>query len=67
MVSGYVGPREEVHNEPIYRNIWSQLREFGDGEVVRLIVPRALIVDAAPFKTGAPPAAQSVPRVDERG
>jgi dienelactone hydrolase len=59
VVSGYFGPREELHSEPIYRNVWSQLREFGDAELVRLVVPRALIIDSTPFKTGAPPAARS--------
>jgi dienelactone hydrolase len=58
VVSGYFGPREEVHKEPIYRNVWSQLREFGDGEIVRLIVPRALIVESAAFQTGTPAAAK---------
>jgi dienelactone hydrolase len=33
VVSGYFGPREEVWQEPIYRNVWSQLREFGDADL----------------------------------
>jgi dienelactone hydrolase len=46
LVNGYFGPREELHDEPIYRNIWGLLREFGDAELVDLIVPRTLVVEA---------------------
>ncbi len=55
VVSGYFGPREEVYKEPLYRNVWSQLREFGDGELIRLILPRALIVESSEFRIGPPP------------
>ncbi|MCI0378757.1 MAG: hypothetical protein L0215_14205 [Gemmataceae bacterium] len=58
VVSGHFGPREEVHNEPIYRNVWSLLKQFGDGEVIRLIVPRGLQIEHAAFATGDPPAAR---------
>jgi dienelactone hydrolase len=30
---GYFGPREGLADEPIYRNAWGLLREFGDAEV----------------------------------
>jgi hypothetical protein len=33
LVSGYFGPREQVWQEPIYRNVWNLLREFGDAEI----------------------------------
>ncbi len=33
VVSGAFGPQEEVWKEPIYRNVWGLLREFGDAEV----------------------------------
>ncbi|HWY86426.1 MAG TPA: hypothetical protein VNX28_06865 [Gemmataceae bacterium] len=58
-VSGYFGPREDVHGGPIYHNIWSQLREFGDGEIIRLITPRALIVDNSAFPSASAPAARA--------
>ncbi len=46
-VSGYFQPREELWKEPIYRNVWGLLREFGDAELARLIDPnRGLIVEA---------------------
>ncbi len=58
LVSGYFGPREQLWREPIYRNVFGLLREFGDAELAALIAPRALIVeqsDAPPVK-GPPPA-----------
>jgi hypothetical protein len=47
-VSGYFGPRESVANEPIYRNVWGLLRDFGDAELAALIALRKVIVDPAP-------------------
>lgn len=58
VVSGHFGPRENLFDEPIYRNVWGLLKEFGDGEIVRLIVPRSVIVEQSPFSTGKPPAAR---------
>ncbi len=54
LVSGYFGPRERVWSEPIYRNVWGLLREFGDAEIATLIAPRSLIVEyaRAPKVTG---------------
>ncbi len=46
-VSGYFQSREEVWQEPIYRNIWALLHEFGDAEIASLIAPRTLIVEAS--------------------
>jgi dienelactone hydrolase len=50
LVSGYFESREHVWSEPIYRNVWSLLREFGDAEIASLIAPRGLTVEhcAAP-------------------
>ena len=45
LVSGYFAPREKIWKEPIYRNVWSLLREFGDAELASLISPRSLIVE----------------------
>jgi cephalosporin-C deacetylase-like acetyl esterase len=47
-VNDYFGPREAVWKEPIYRNVFGLLREFGDAEVARLILPRTLIVQPKP-------------------
>ena len=56
VVSGYFGPREGLWTEPIYRNVWSLLTDFGNAEVAALIAPRALIVEGAtaPAVTGPP-------------
>ena len=56
LVSGYFGPRERVCDEPIYRNLFGQLNEFGDAEIAQLIVPRALVVEhsRAPEIQGPP-------------
>jgi len=57
-VSGYFGPREGVWSEPIYRNVWGLLREFGDAELVNLIAPRGIYVEVSevPKVSGPPPA-----------
>lgn len=59
LVSGYFGPRDAVWSEPIYRNIFGLLREFGDAEIASMIAPRALIIEPAraPAVAG-PPAAK---------
>lgn len=46
-VSGYFGPREAMWSEPIYRNLFGLLKDFGDAELAALIFPRALVVEAA--------------------
>ncbi len=58
LVSGYFGPREGLWSEPIYRNVWRLLEQFGDAEIARLLAPRRLIVEATPppSVTGPPPA-----------
>jgi dienelactone hydrolase len=57
VVSGYFQPREKVWKEPIYRDVWGVIREFGDAELASLIAPRALIVEASqgPEVAGPPP------------
>ena len=39
-VSGYFKPREKLWAEPIYRNVWGLLDEFGDAELLSMIEPR---------------------------
>ncbi len=48
LVSGYFDSRQKIWAEPIYRNVWGLLREFGDAEVASLILPRTLIVEHSP-------------------
>ena len=60
VVSGYFQSRQELWKEPIYRDVWALLREFGDAELASLIAPRALIVEATagPEVDGPPPATE---------
>lgn len=44
-VLGAFGPQDHLHDQPIYRNAWSMLRDFGDAEIARLVVPRGLYVE----------------------
>ncbi|MDE0084291.1 MAG: prolyl oligopeptidase family serine peptidase, partial [Candidatus Poribacteria bacterium] len=57
VVSGYFQSREEVWREPIYRNVWGLIHEFGDAEIASLIAPRPVIVEASrgPEVIGPPP------------
>jgi dienelactone hydrolase len=60
LVSGYFQPREELWKEPIYRDVWGLVREFGDAELAGLIAPRTLIVEACqgPEVAGPPHATE---------
>jgi len=77
VVSGYFRNRRNLHTEPIYRNVWSLLPNFGDAEIARLIAPRKLIIEAQrhpnvqgppaerPGRAGAAPGAITTPPIDE--
>lgn len=60
LVSGYFGPRERLWEEPIYRNVFGLLEQFGDAEIATLIAPRLLVVEhsESPVVNG-PPAARA--------
>jgi dienelactone hydrolase len=45
LVSGYFNSRQGVWDEPIYRNVWGLLKEFGDAEIASLIAPRPLVIE----------------------
>jgi len=45
LVSGYMRNRNCVWEEPVYRNVFGLLREFGDAEIATLIAPRMLVVE----------------------
>ncbi|MBZ5564119.1 MAG: dienelactone hydrolase family protein [Acidobacteriia bacterium] len=57
VVSGYFQKRDDLWKEPIYRDVWGLVREFGDAELTSLIAPRALIIEASqePEVAGLPP------------
>jgi dienelactone hydrolase len=60
-VSGYFGPRERIWEQPIDRNVFGLLEQFGDAELVAMISPRTLIIQksvgplfSTPSEGGAP-------------
>lgn len=56
MVSGYFDSRQQLWEEPTYRNVFGLSREFGDAEIASLIAPRALIVEhSAVLNVEGPP------------
>jgi len=77
LVSGYFKSRQRTWREPLYRNVWGLLTEFGDAEIASLIAPRGLVihytdepeVDGPPEPKGkknqAAPGRLSTPEFDE--
>ena len=74
LVSGYFDSRQRLWEEPIYRNLFGLLQEFGDAEIASLIAPRALVVEHSPAPgvdgppkprraVTAPPPENSPPRI----
>jgi dienelactone hydrolase len=70
-VSGYFERREEVWQEPIYRNVFGLLAQFGDAELASMIPPGALIIEAAqgpealvPPGTGGGPGRLLTPKLE---
>ncbi|MDR3404728.1 MAG: dienelactone hydrolase family protein [Chthoniobacter sp.] len=47
-ISGYFGPHDDLYAEPIYRNVFGLLRNFGNAELAALMAPRPLFIDPAP-------------------
>lgn len=60
LVSGYFDSRQQIAAEPIYRNLFGLLREFGDAEIATLVYPRALVIEHSKVTTvEGPPAPQA--------
>ncbi|MFO0876872.1 MAG: hypothetical protein U0840_05815 [Gemmataceae bacterium] len=60
-VSGYFGPRERIWEQPIDRNVFGLLEQFGDAELGLMVAPRPLVIGALegpkltlPSEGGAP-------------
>lgn len=55
-IAGYFGPHERLSSEPIYRNVFGLLRNFGNAELAALVAPRPLFIDQArtPILPGPP-------------
>src|SRR5262249_51873511 len=46
-VSGYFGDRRHIWREPIDRNVFGLLEQFGDAELASMIMPRYLILECS--------------------
>jgi len=57
-IAGYFGPHDRLYSEPIYRNVFGLLRNFGSAELAALVAPRPVFVDpnGTPAISGPPPA-----------
>jgi len=71
-VSGYFDSRQNVWQEPLYRNVFGLLEQFGDAELSSMIAPRPLIIEAArgpelvvPPGTGGGPGRLVTPKLDD--
>ena len=58
-VSEYFGPQEELYRQPIYRNVWGYLSEFGNDYAALLLNGRRLLLDPSSGSTISPPPARS--------
>ena len=57
LVSGYFKSRQPTWSEPLYRDVWGLLREFGDAEIASLIAPRGLVIAHRDEPRAKPPPA----------
>ena len=60
-VSGYFDSRQDIWREPIDRNVFGLLEQFGDAELASLIAPRPLIIDAAKGPEATIPGGRGAP------
>ena len=70
-VSGFFGDRSDVWRQPVDRNVFGLLEQFGDAEVASLIAPRLLVVEASkgpefviPPGTGGAPGRLTTPKLE---
>ena len=71
-VSGYFDSRQNLWQEPLDRNVFGLLEQFGDAELATMIAPRRLVIEAArgrelvvPPGTGAGPGRLVSPQLDD--
>lgn len=70
-VSGYFASRQDTWREPVDRNVFGLLEQFGDAELASLIAPRPLVIEAArgpevtiPPKLGGAPGRLKTPELE---
>ena len=68
LVSSYFGNRQDIWKQPISRQVFGLLREFGDAELGSMIAPRKLIIESTrgpvvnlPGEGGAPAVVEEMP------
>lgn len=67
LVSGCFAPREQLWQEPIDRNVFGLLEQFGGAELATLVAPRRLVIQASQWPSvnlpseGGAPATLSTP------
>lgn len=71
-VGGYFADRRNIWREPIDRNVFGLLDQFGDAELASLVYPRNLIIEAAKApearysgEGGGAPSEVTTPRLEE--
>jgi len=60
-VSGYFDDRRNIWAEPIDRNVFGLLEQFGDAELAAMVAPRGLIVEAARAPEATIPGGRGAP------
>jgi dienelactone hydrolase len=67
-VSGYFGNRNHIWEQPIDRNVFGLLEQFGDAELAAMILPRTFVIEHArgpeltlPSEGGAPAKLTTLP------
>lgn len=60
-VSGFFDDRRDLWQQPIDRNVFGLLAEFGDAELGSLVLPRRIVIDAAPGPEGRWSGARGAP------
>ena len=60
-VMGYLAPREGIWNEPIDRNIFGLLEQFGEAELAAMVLPRKFIPDTATYPEASLPSEGGAP------
>jgi dienelactone hydrolase len=66
-VSGYFGPRDRIWEQPIDRNVFGLLEQFGDAELCAMIAPRRVVVDLYGYPKGSLPSEGGAPAVLNQG
>jgi len=56
LISGHFAPRERLWEEPIYRNVWGLLRDFGDAELAAVSEAKTFVVEYSESPKVVPPA-----------